>query len=73
MYDNVCTVFSTGFGQYKQHACLLTTYSLGAAMVGDTRFVPAVVSKLAYNPLCMMRYENNRLVPDEWENVRTKL
>ena len=51
----------------------LTMYSLGAAMVGDTLFVPSVVSRLAYNPLCMLRYENDRLPPDEWENVRTDL
>ena len=49
---------------------LLHKYSLGAAMVGDTLFVPSVVSRLIYNPLCMMRYENDRLAPDEWENVR---
>ena len=48
-------------------------HSLGAAVVGDTLFVPSVVSRLIYNPLCMIRYENDRLPPDEWENVNLVL
>ena len=38
--------------------------------MGDTLFVPPVVSRLAYNPLCLIRYIDNELPPDEWENVR---
>ena len=37
--------------------------------MGDTLFVPAVVSQLAFNPLCMMRYIDGSRPPDEWENV----
>jgi hypothetical protein len=42
---------------------------LGAAVVGDTLFVPSVVSQLPYNPLCMVRYIDSLLPPNEWENV----
>ena len=58
---------------YPVNGIHVTMYSLGAAMVGDTLFVPSVISRLTYNPLCMMRYENDRLPPDGWENVRTDL
>ena len=38
--------------------------------MGDTLFVPSVVSQLPYNPLCLVRYVESVLPPDEWENVR---
>lgn len=47
------------------HVC-----SLGAGIVGDTLFVPSVVSQLAFNPLCHIRYVNSTLPPDEWKEVQ---
>lgn len=52
------------------YAMMCSLYSLGAGIVGDTLFVPSVVSQLAYNPLCHIRYENSTLPPDEWEEVK---
>ncbi len=50
----------------------LFTSSLGAALVVDTHTgVPDVQSKLAYNPLCVLLYEDPSRQPDHWENVST--
>ena len=52
---------------------LATSSRLGAAVVGDTLFVPSVVSQLPYNPLCMFRYIDSLLPPNEWENVSLRM
>jgi hypothetical protein len=67
-------MYLTSLGQLVLFAGASITFDrnmgvLGAAVVGDTIFVPSVVFRLIYNPLCMIRYENDRLPPDEWENV----
>lgn len=56
---------------WASEVCLLCLHhcSLGAALVGDTLFVPSVVSRLAFNPLCLMFYEDFFIPPNEWENV----
>ena len=62
-----------GLGMRLHLHVRISPHSLGAALVGDTLFVPSVVSRLAYNPLCFLLYEDNLLPPDEWENVSNAL
>ena len=62
-----------GLGMRLHLHVRISPHSLGAALVGDTLFVPSVVSRLAYNPLCFLLYEDYLLPPDEWENVSNAL
>ena len=50
-----------------------SSYSMGAAIVVDSRYVPSVYSRLQFNPLCFIQYENATLFPEEWKNVRTSI
>ena len=44
-------------------------YSRGAAIVVDSHYVPDVYSRLHFNPLCFLQYENQSQSPQQWENV----
>ena len=44
--------------------------SVGAAISVESQDVPDELSKLLYNPLCFLRYENATIPPDSWEDVR---
>ena len=44
-------------------------YSRGAAIVVDSHYVPDVYSRLQFNPLCFLQYENRSQSPKQWENV----
>jgi len=46
--------------------------SMGAAVVVDTNLTPGVYSRLLYNPLCFILYENASQSPEQWENVSYK-
>ena len=47
-------------------------YSMGAAIVVEVHRVPKVYSKLLFNPLCFLHYENASQPPEQWENVSCK-
>ena len=42
---------------------------MGAAIVVDSRYVPDVYSRLEFNPLCFLLYEDPSQSPEQWENV----
>ena len=46
--------------------------STGAAVVVDTILVPDAYSRLLFNPLCFILYENSSQSPEQWENVSYK-
>ena len=56
------------------HSCLLSDCfahcSVGAAISVESQDVPDVLSKLLFNPLCFLRYEEPTKPPDSWEDVR---
>ena len=43
---------------------------VGAAISIESEPVPDVYSKLVYNPLCFLRYEDYIVAPDDWDDVR---
>ena len=42
---------------------------MGAAIIVDSRNVPNVYSRLRFNPLCFLLYENPSQSPEQWKNV----
>lgn len=44
---------------------------MGAAIVVENHnhHVPYVYSRLHFNPLCFLQYEDKLLPPEKWENV----
>ena len=46
---------------------------MGAAIVVDSRNVPNVYSRLQFNPLCFLLYENPSQSPEQWKNVNVSV
>ena len=42
----------------------------GAAISAGAWNVPTIYSQLSFNPFCFLQFEDPRLPPDEWEDVR---
>jgi len=42
---------------------------MGAAIVVGGHYVPDVYSRVHFNPLCFLQYENQSQSPEQWENV----
>ncbi len=50
----------------------LLSHSYGAALIVNNMAataLPRTFGHVQYNPLCVLRYEDPTLAPDEWENV----
>lgn len=43
--------------------------SIGAALNVEAQEFSEVLSKLLYNPLCFLQYEDPRVPPDDWQDV----
>lgn len=46
-----------------------TIFSIGAALTVDAQSGYKTLERLPYNPLCFLLYEDERVPPDQWENV----
>lgn len=53
------------------HVCVqFHFFSQGAAISVESQQVTQALSRLFYNPLCFLLYEDPLVSPDEWSDVR---
>ena len=50
--------------------CDFVFYRVGAAISVESQKISDVFSKLLFNPLCFLRYEDPKKAPDSWEDAR---